>query len=178
MKKPLIFLSLFLAAVSAHAQGQVNFAARVVGVYDAPVYVCTPVRVEGNQFLVQLYAGPSQSTLVPIGDRLPFRTGADAGYWTAEARTIDRVDATGNAYVQVRAWATSAGATYEAAIAAGYGFGASNIVTVKPTVAPDLPATLVGLTSFSVGPPDCPEPPVITLAVLGCFAFLTLHRRR
>jgi hypothetical protein len=177
MKKPLIFLSFLAVTMGALAQGRVNFAAQVVGVYDAPVYMCG-TKLEGNQYLVQLYAGPSQSTLTPIGDPLPFRTSAAAGYWNAETRTIDRVDASGNAYVQVRAWATALGPTYEAAVAAGSGgFGNSTIISVKPTVAPDLPATLVGLTSFSLSSP-CPEPPVTTLAVLGCFVFLTLRRRR
>jgi len=180
MKKPLIFLSLFpsllFAAVGVHAQGQVNFAARVVGVYDAPVYFCSS-KLEGNQYLVQLYAGPLASSLAPIGDPLPIRTGAAAGYWTAAARTINAVDATGNAFVQVRVWDTNAGATFEAALAGGFGFGESVIITVKPTVAPDLPATLVGLTSFGIAN-DCPEPSVITLAVTGGLAFLTLHRRR
>ena len=169
-----------LVAVGAFAQGQVNFAARVVGVYDAPVFVgkdvATGVRADGPAYMAQLYAGATQGNLTPVGAPLPFRTGAAAGYWTATAVTINTVDATGNAFVQVRAWATASGATYEAALASGNGFGTSNILTVKPTTAPDVPATLTGLTSFAISG-NVPEPSIMALGALGGLALL-LRRRK
>jgi hypothetical protein len=168
-----------LVAVGAFAQGQVNFAARVVGTYDAPVFlgadVATGVRADGPGYMAQLYAGATQGGLTAVGAPLPFRTGTAAGYWTATAVTINTVDATGNAFVQVRAWATSAGATYEAAAASGTGFGQSTILTVKPTSAPDVPATLTGLTSFAIV--TVPEPSVLALGALGGLALL-LRRRK
>src|SRR4029077_15412339 len=111
--------------------------------------VATGVRADGPGYMAQLYAGATQGSLTAVGTPLPFRTGAAAGYWTATAVTINTVDATGNAFVQVRAWITSMGATYEAFASAG-GSGTSNILTVKPTTAPDVPATLTGLTSFVI----------------------------
>jgi hypothetical protein len=179
MKKPLTFLSFLLVTVGALAQGQVNFAARVAGVYDAPVFLCGVggPKVEGNRYLVQLYAGATQTALAPVGNPLPFLTGADAGYWNAEAVTINTVGATGLAFAQVRVWDTEVASNYETAIATGTGFGASNIIGVKPTVTPDLPATLVGLQSFSfalpIGGNSCvPEPSIVLLAVLGSVPFL------
>jgi len=172
-----------LVAVGAFAQGQVNFAARVVGVYDAPVFVgpdvATGVRADGPAYMAQLYAGSTAAGLAPVGAPLPFRTGAAAGYWTATAVTINSVDATGNAFVQVRAWATAAGATYEAALASGTGFGTSGVLTVKPTAAPDVPATLTGLTSFAISgaASPIPEPSVMAVAALGGLALL-LRRRK
>ena len=192
MRKALVTLSSMLVAVGAFAQGQVNFAARIVGLYDAPVFVvnvASGIRADGRPqgspaLMVQLYAGATQASLAPIGAALPFLTGADAGYWTAEARTITTVDATGNAFVQVRAWALGAGATYESASATGCGFGASNILTVKPTAAPEEPASLAGLQSFAISTPglvdkggpacssDVPEPSTMALGALGSLALL------
>jgi len=181
MKKALVILSSLLVAVGAFAQGQVNFAARVVGTYDAPVFVgadvATGVRADGPAYMAQLYAGATQAGLAPVGAALPFRTGTAAGYWTAEARTISTVDATGNAFVQVRAWATASGATYEAASATGSGFGASGILTIKPTAAPDVPATLTGLTSFAISGAAVPEPSVLAVAALGGLALLFRRRK-
>jgi len=178
MKKALMILSSMLVAVGAFAQGQVNFAARVVGVYDAPVFLGTVggAKADGPAYMAQLYAGATASSLTAVGAPLPFRTGAAAGYWTATAVTINTVDATGNAFVQVRAWATASGATYEAALASGNGFGTSNILTVKPTTAPDVPATLTGLTSFAISG-NVPEPSIMALGALGGLALL-LRRRK
>jgi hypothetical protein len=179
MKKALMILSSLLVAVGAFAQGQVNFAARVVGVYDAPVFlssVAGGVKADGPGYMAQLYAGSTATSLAPVGAALPFRTGAAAGYWTATAVTINSVDATGQAFVQVRAWATSAGATYEAAFATGSGFGASNTLQVKPTTAPDVPATLTGLQSFAIAT-IVPEPSIMALGALGGLALL-LRRRK
>jgi len=180
MKKALMILSSLLVAVGAFAQGQVNFAARVVGTYDAPVFLGTVggPKADGPGYMAQLYAGSSATSLAAVGAALPFRTGAAAGYWTAEARTISTVDASGNAFVQVRAWATASGATYEAAAAKGTGFGSSATLTIKPTVAPDVPATLTGLASFSISAGAVvPEPSIMALGALGGLALL-LRRRK
>ena len=180
MKKALMILSSLLVAVGAFAQGQVNFAAKVTGDYDAPVFintVGTGAKADGPAYMAQLYAGASANSLAPVGAALPFRTGTAAGYWTATAVPITTVDATGNAFVQVRAWATAAGANYEAALASGSGFGSSTTFTVKPTVAPDVPPALVGLTSFFISGPVVPEPSILALGALGGLVLL-LRRRK
>jgi hypothetical protein len=180
MKKALMILSSLLVAVGAFAQGQVNFAAKVTGDYDAPVFintVGTGAKADGPAYMAQLYAGATQAGLAAVGAAVPFRTGAAAGYWTATARDITTVDATGKAFVQVRAWATSAGATYEAALASGSGFGVGNIIQVTPTVAPAVPANLSGLTSFAISGNVVPEPSIMALGALGGLVLL-LRRRK
>jgi len=172
-----------LIAVGAFAQGSVQFSGRVTGVYDAPVFVGAVggTKAEGPAYMVQLYAGSSLSGLGPVGAALPFLTGAGAGYWKTTGITVPAtsIDATGNAFVQVRAWATAAGATYEAASATGSGFGLSNTLTIKPTTAPDVPALMNGLTSFAISAagPVVPEPSVMALGALGGLVLL-LRRRK
>jgi len=86
MKKALMILSSLLVAVGAFAQGQVNFAAKVTGDYDAPVFITGGAKADGPAYMAQLYAGATQSGLAAVGAAVPFRTGAAAGYWTATAR--------------------------------------------------------------------------------------------
>jgi len=180
MKKALIAFCSLMVAVGAFAQGSVNFAGRVVGVYDAPVSDSGGTKLSGAAYLVQLYAGATASSMAAVGAALPFRTGAAAGYWTATALTIpaSAIAADGTSQVQVRAWAAAAGATYEAASAAGGAFGAGNTISVKPTNAPDVPATLTGLNSFSLGGgPTVPEPSTLALGALGGLALLFRRRK-
>jgi len=185
MKKVILTLSSILVAIGAYAQGTVNFSAREVGSYDAPVFIGTiagGVKAEGAAYLAQLYAGPSDTSLAAIGAALPFRTGAGVGYWTKEARTIPTVAPGADAKIQVVAWAVAAGATYEAALAAGGAIGKSAILTIKTGgdgQPPSLPANLVGLASFAIagGAPVIPEPSILALGALGGLALL-LRRRK
>jgi uncharacterized protein (TIGR03382 family) len=181
MKKALMILSSLLVAVGAFAQGQVNFATKGPD-YNAPVFVGSVaggVKADGPAYMVQLYAGATQTALTAVGSPLPFRTGAAAGNWFATAVTINSVDAVSKAaFVQVRAWATASGATYEAALASGTGFGTGNITSVTPTVAPAVPADLTGLQSFAIsGTAPIPEPSIMALGALGGLALL-LRRRK
>jgi len=189
MKKALIAFCSLLVAVGAFAQGAVNFSGRVAGVYDAPVSLAGGGKAADVAYMVQLYAGASAGSLAAVGAAVPFRTGAAAGYWTGASRTIpaSAIAADGNSQVQVRAWAVAAGATYEAALTSGGGFGSSNIIGVKPTNAPDVPANLAGLTGFTIsalagagpgpGPVVTPEPSTLALGALGGLALL-LRRRK
>jgi len=169
-----------LVAVGAFAQGSVQFSGRVTGVYDAPVFVgaLTGAKAEGPAYMVQLYAGNTATSLGAVGAALPFLTGAGAGYWKTTGTVIPAgsIDASGNSFLQVRAWATAAGATYEAASASGAGFGFSNTLTIKPTNAPDVPAIMTGLASFAISQVG-PEPSVMAVAALGGLALL-LRRRK
>jgi len=183
MKKALIILSSMLVAVGAFAQGTVNFAARVTGVYDAPVFLDTvggPNKASGAAYMAQLYAGPSASALAAIGSPVPFLTGTGAGYWRSAALAIPSVAPGGTASVQIRAWAASAGATYEAALAANGGTGQSailnNIVTGGAGSPPSLPTDLAGLSSFAITG-VVPEPSVLALGVLGGLALLIRRRK-
>jgi hypothetical protein len=185
MKKVILTLSSVLVVIGAYAQGTVNFSARVVGTYDAPVYIGTvggaAAKAEGAAYLAQLYAGPSDTALAAVGEAVPFRTGTAAGYWTAASRTISTVAPGADAKVQIRAWAVASGATYEAALAAAGQIGSSAILTIKTGGdgnPPSLPANLVGLASFAIaGGPVIPEPSILALGALGGLALL-LRRRK
>jgi len=183
MKKALVILSSLLVAVGAFAQGQVNFANRVVGSYDAPVFVgsLTGARADGPAYMAQIYAGPSASALAAIGSPVPFRTGAAAGYVTSSTVSIPTVAAGAVAQVQIRAWATAAGATYESALAANGATGQSAILAITTGgagVPPSLPANLDGLTSFAItGGAVVPEPSILALGALGGLAFLIRRRK-
>jgi len=184
MKKVILTLCSILVVVGAYAQGTVNFSARVVGTYDAPVYVGAVggTKAEGAAYLVQMYAGPSDAALAAIGTALPFRTGAAAGYWTATGLAIPSVAPGANAQVQIKAWAASAGASYEIASAANGPVGASAIFTVKtggdgnpPSLPGTFPATL---QSFAIGGgPVIPEPSILALGALGGLALLIRRRK-
>jgi hypothetical protein len=181
MKKVILTLCSTLVAIGAYAQGTVNFSARVVGVYDAPVYVGAVggPKAEGAAYLAQLYAGATEAALAAVGEAVPFRTGAAAGYWTAASRAIPSVAPGANAAVQIRAWATASGATYEAAAAANGSIGRSATLTIKTGgegAPPSLPANLVGLTSFAISG-VIPEPSILALGALGGLALL-LRRRK
>jgi len=185
MKKALVILSSLLVAAGAFAQGTVNFALRVTGTYDAPVFVgadvTSGVRASGPAYLAQLYAGPagaSAGALTAIGSPVPFLTGAGAGYIKSATATIASVAPGATASIQIRAWAASAGADYATAVASGSGFGQSAIlqqVTGGAGNPPGLPTDLAGLASFAIV--TVPEPSILALGALGGLALL-LRRRK
>ena len=183
IKKLLLVGVVSLVGVSSvSAQGTVNFVNRITGTLDAPVYLngVGGTLLSGANFLAQLYYGtsPTESSLTPITDPpTPFRTGTGAGYWNAGAdstRVLPVIAPNSVVYLQVRAWDSTFGATYDIAKAAGGVWGDSNVFTAiagggSPPVAP---ANMTGLTSFTL----VPEPSTIALGILGAVALL-LRRR-
>lgn len=176
-------LSSLLVAAGAFAQGQVNFSNHALAAtppIDAPVFVGTgSVRADGTAYMAQLYAGltANASGLTAVGTPTTFHTGTGAGYWFAQAPVVP-ADASGNAFIQVRAWATAAGSTYEQALGTGSGFGVSAILPIKPGVPPNTPADMQGLTSFSISVGAVvPEPSIMALGALGGLVLL-LRRRK
>ena len=165
-----VFLSVFhISLVSTFGQGTVNFMNRVTGAggVDAPFYYIDGVtKLAGTAFLAQLYAGPTPTTLEPIGAPLHFRTGTGAGYlhpggedWT---RVIPTVGIGEIAWIEVRAWEVATGATWESA----WIRGASPMFSqVTGGVFPSVPTTMVGLQSFSLQ--VVPEPSPLPLMTLG-----------
>lgn len=181
MKYCLATLAALSVAASAFAQGTVNFANRIPGTVDARVLydtgggVTTPA---DGQFVAQLYGGAPGGALAAVGNPIVFRSNSDAakGYWVGEARTIAGVAENGSAQVQVVAWASALGATYEAAKAAGQGgWGASSTITVTTGGGLTPPQALVGLQGFTIAT-IVPEPSIAALGLLG--AGLLLIRRK
>jgi hypothetical protein len=120
---------------------------------DAPIYDLDGVtRLEGPNFLAQLYAGATSNNLRAVGAPLPLRTGAAAGYLPAEGRIIPDVPAGQYVYGQIRVWEAAFGASYEEAAQSGGKFGKSQTLAViyQSQFPPPPPTPLVGLTSFQL----------------------------
>jgi len=139
------------ALVHVFAQGTVNF--NVGKITNEVGVLCS-----GTAYRAQLFAGPAgtpESSLLPVGAIVPFRTGSFAGYvdlGTAGARAIPGVAPGVQATVQVRAWAASSGADWGTASTAPRGiFGVSPMVTFATGGVPD-PVT---------GIPSLPSHPMI-----------------
>lgn len=136
---------------------------------DAPVFDSDGTnRLAGAAFLAQLYAGPDESRLAPVGGAVPFMTDAGAGYVQkgpgGNVVCILSVEPGATAFVQMRAWESAKGASFEQALAAGGKCGASPVIQVQTGGAgspPSVPAELVGLQSFAVGVEAVP--PVLTI---------------
>ncbi|MBI5384903.1 MAG: immunoglobulin domain-containing protein [Verrucomicrobia bacterium] len=144
--------------VNEYQGGAVNFA-NIFGPVRAPVYdVDGTTKLEGAAYLAQLYAGTNAETLAPVGAAVPFRTGSGAGLFTGGIRFIAAVPPGGMATVQVRAWESVAGPTFEQARAANGKAGVSDTFTVRTGggIPPVPPAWLLGLSSFSLQPGGTP----------------------
>ncbi|MBM3883461.1 MAG: hypothetical protein FJ387_27775, partial [Verrucomicrobia bacterium] len=158
--------------------GTVNFNNRVlVAAIDAPVFdEDGTTRLEGDDYLAQLYAGPSSSDLEAVGPAVPFRTGNAAGYWVvtpSAVRSIPTVEPGAVAYVQARVWELGKGITFEDAVAAGSKVGLSDVLALVTGGAgepPSFPADLAGLRSFQltrVVPPTILSHPLSRVALVG-----------
>jgi len=182
MKKTLTTLVCLLAGVAAFAQGTVNFANLVGTTLNQPIFHNDgTTRLASGTFMAQLLGGSSAANLAPIGTTA-FLSGGGAGYFLGGTQVIPGVLEGGVAFIQIRAWDTTKGATYALAFASGAGdaWGASGVFSVTtgaPTAnPPTTPATLVGLTSFNLNP--IPEPTTFALAGLGAAALLLFRRRK
>lgn len=163
--KPLLLLT--LVAASLQAQSTVNFNNRVLSAgVDAPVYlgVIGGDKLQGDSWRAQLFIGLPESALSPAGDDVGFRTGLAAGYvnvGTDGSRTTPYPSGT-LVVARIRAW--SEDGAYE-------GWSDPISVTTGDPLLP--PVDLVGLAPFAVT--AVPEPPLITLLILGLA--LTLKRK-
>jgi hypothetical protein len=184
MKKTIVStLVCLVAAVSALAQGQVNFGnlAPASGV-NAPVFLSDGItRLSGPVFQAELLAGPDAGSLTPRA-ATGFLTGGGAGYINGGTVTLAGIPGATAAFIQLRVWDTTKGATYALAQASGlndaYGFSSVfSVITGNPAaVPPGTPANLVGLTSFNMQ--IVPEPSTFVLAGLGLASLLLFRRRK
>ena len=154
MKMLLLLASGFLPLFDSYGQGTVYFTAKVAGVYDAPVFdVDGRTPLWGPDFLVQMYAGLTPGSLVPVAMPLTFRTGPAAGYWIVEGVSIPAVLPGELVYVQIRAWEAAAGSLFEEAQNSGGKRGMSKVlgvITGGSGEPPSLPSNLAGLESFGM----------------------------
>jgi len=118
---------------------------------DAPVFdIDTVTRLNGSNYLAQLYGGPSLALIRPVGQPSAFRFGFGAGYFQTRLVTLPTVPPGSNAVLQVRAWDGNKGSSYEEARALGGKFGKSELFTLPVGGGPLPPPSLSGLQSFSL----------------------------
>lgn len=155
---------------------------------NAPVFDAEGARLSGANYAAELWGGIASNSLSPTSDFesgqrviVPFATGVSAGYFTStKSMTVFQAAGNGLAWVQVRAWDTRLGATYEEVSALGTGgYGESALLFARggdPNGAPPTsPRPLIGLQSFSLRP--IPEPSIWQLSLLGLPALLLLRRK-
>jgi len=179
MKKLLIALAAAFIAVASYGQGQVVFANKVGTSLDAPVFIAGTQTGPGPDYSAQLFLVGANNSLTALTPATTFRkagTGAAAvadRYWNTQ--TVDVPVAPGSdANFVVHAWLTSAG-SYDAALAAKSGYGASDQFTATVGGGTLPPSNLTSLKGFNVT--VVPEPSIIALGVLGASALL-LRRRK
>jgi MYXO-CTERM domain-containing protein len=173
---------------AAEAQGfQLKNLDRAAGV-DAPVFAWTGSLLWGPEWCVELYGGPTPDDLAPaliVGPE-PAREIIPLwrpGYFRSTVGvTPPGVNVGDWAWLQVRVWSVTLGATYEAAVAeglGGYGESAVFLALGSPPEAQVPPAPLLGLRPFTVRE-IIPEPSTWALGLLavggGC-AWRLLRRR-
>jgi hypothetical protein len=118
---------------------------------NAPIFdVDGQTKLTGTDFAAQLYAGPSLETLRPCGEPSFFQAGFHAGAVYPQLVTIPHVQAGALAYIEVRAWQWSSGASYEEARALGGKFGKSGVLQMATGSDLGNPEFLSGLQSFSL----------------------------
>jgi len=186
MKKLLLVCTVAgMAVVGAYAQGTVNFAnfgSGAAGSVNAPVTnaMASPsVRADGPGFMAQLYVGPAGTAAALLttngvsGTPQPFQTGAQAGYFFGGSRSIAGFAQGTTVTLQVRAWATSAGSSWETA---PLGRGQSGTIQTVLSGGIATPPNMVGLQSFDII--GVPEPSSIALGLLGLGAIALFRRRK
>jgi hypothetical protein len=123
------------AATNANGGGLVWFA-NAWG--DLPTQQTAPVfdidgltKLNGADFVAQLYAGQTADILRPVASPIPFGN-RGTGTWTGRTIALPNIAPGADAFVQVRVWQLSAGASYESARALGGKFGRSEVMHVVP----------------------------------------------
>jgi len=175
-----------ILATGAALQAQSVFFANSVAYTTTPT--ATVIGPDGTgvgpDFLAELYLiGPGQS-LIPIGQPIPFKTGAKRGLFFDPKPRVTPLAAGALGTFEVGAWNASSGPTLgQAQTTPGGVWGLSAPVTifVGNDADPNVPVPgLSGLQSFTVSVCHgiCPEPSTFALGALGLGALLLRRRRR
>jgi hypothetical protein len=157
------------------------------GAVDAPVFDAQGNRLFGDNYVAVLHGGPTPDSLMlasggvgsmsPVPFTATFR--GQPGYFNRGAHVyVDNVENGGYAWLQVRAWDTRLGSSYDDVARLGIGgYGQSSLfyaqgghieVTGRP------PQPLIGLESFNL----VPEPGTWALLALGSGILFWKCRRR
>lgn len=168
MKKSLLAIGLIALGVSAFAQGTFNGK----NTSTSPVF--------GEDGLTKLSKTVGRVEILVGGTVLNTakNTFAADGIFSLGVLTVP--GSTTSASVTVRAWDSSVGATYDAAVAAGHGYASSTFdVNGLATGSTPPPAmdNFAGLT-LTAGQVVIPEPTTVALAALGLGGLLFVSRRK
>jgi|SRR5579859_3793901 len=189
MKKLILVLAMAGVLVIAHGQGTVFFAnVNARGLPNAPVYESDGLTLlSGSQFMAELFAGPSSSSLGAIA-MTGFLTGSQAGYFDGGEQTINSVSGGGTAWIQIDVWNTASGASFLQARASGLAdsWWQSPVFmnsTGNPNNfgggGPTPPSPLTGLGTSPGFLNSVPEPSVLALSCFGfTVVFLGIRRHR
>jgi len=186
----LAILGPIIAGELCRGQSTFEFANYLPGQLDAPVFDADGNRLYGSNYVAILYGGRTVDSLSPANSGftagvmppVPFEVSIPPfGYffYAKSFVTIPTAPCGGFAWLQVRAWDTRLGSSYETVAALGLGgYGESKIFRALggdcTGVVP--PQPLYGVESFSLRP--APEPTVLLILLLGLPLLLLRYRRR
>jgi len=188
MKKLTLIAASLIAALNIYAQGDVifdNFGGGLVHNDRTGADVGT-----GDGVVVQLYASMTAGGTFTAVPNSIVQVGVLAdGFYDGGVIRIPAsiIGAGAGAFMEVRAWESAYGATYEEAVAAANMGGRpalrgiSNRFSVNATGNPNAspPGTPVALSDLTPGfSVAVPEPSVIALGLIGAGALLVLRRRK
>jgi len=185
MRPLLVAFVILVPFPTAQGQGTVNFI-NIYGPVNAPFYESDRItKLAGPQFMAQLLAGPSASTLASIA-MTGFFSGGGAGYFNGGEQYINSVPPGSTAWVQVDVWNTASGATFSQAQGSGLpnSWWQSSVFAVQTGNpfssggGPTSPAALTGLGNSPLYLNSVPEPSTIALAGLAAAAVVLRIDRR
>ena len=161
------------------------------GGVNAPIFDAMGTPLAGTNYYAELYGGVTSISLAPATTVdsfampviVPFLGGTNAGYILAGQVAVAWDAPPGSfAWLQLRAWDASLGATYEDVMALGLGgYGESSLFYAlggNPTLLPaGTPGPLTGLQSFNLRQ-VVPEPSAAALLGLGAASSWWAGRRK
>jgi hypothetical protein len=181
MKKLIPFLVLLAGATVAMAQGTVNFANSVAFATTADRLVRNPdgtpatgsLTTDPATLVAQLWYGASAGSLqAHTAAPARFRPGS-TGLWLGGVRTLTGFAPGTTLTLEVRAWDTRTGATWDVAGVRGQSQSFTYTIPLDP-LSPPAAYFMEGMRGFTL----VPEPSVIGLGLIGVGALFMLRRRK
>jgi hypothetical protein len=174
-----LFFVAACSTVAAFGQGTAEFANwnPILGV-NAPFFDAKGEPLVGTNCLAQLYAGKMADALIAVGTAVAFMINGyiDTNPFESTTVIIPGIGPGNAAYLQMRAWESAGGPTFESAASSGHWTGVSSVVYVTLGGhlggVPAPPAPLTGLTY--PGPPMIIQEPVNAPARVGGNATLSV----